>query len=626
MYKDRFTDPTAVQGDILQESFINTMPAWINLLLLSSSGPIKTPVGACATAVESVEIGCDCILSGKAKIVIVGGYDDFQEQGSYEFAQMRATSNSEEETKMGRSPKEMSRPATSSRGGFMEAQGSGNQILMSAALAIKMGVPIYGIIGLTNTATDKEGRSIPAPGQGILTTAREYNATAVKAPKLLNFEYRRRQIKFKQSQIKVWLENEIEELKRECEDNTDSFQDQRQEIEAEASKQMKAAVRLYGNEFYQGDSRISPLRGALSVYGLTVDDIDVASFHGTGTKANDKNESDVLNQQLKHLGRTKGNYCPGVFQKYLTGHPKGAAAAWMLNGVFQMMQYTTIPGNRNADNIDIDLEKFDNILYPSRTLKPACKIKAGLVKSFGFGQVGGECLVIHPDYVLGALGRKEYENYMAKRTKREVSAFRHIHDSMSGKTTFVRVKNEPPYSEKNEASVYLNPNARASYHNQKKTWMFDEKSLKKGATLDNKCGGISMNEKYTKEILSQAVLTTSMNGTTNLHQGNGVGVDVEPISEFNVHNENFIERNFTQREIDYCRSQPDPRASFTGKWCAKEAVIKAVSNYDTSKENGWKGATAPLKEIEILASVSKSPQVEFLGEAKLVIEKSGVKE
>jgi 3-oxoacyl-(acyl-carrier-protein) synthase len=73
--------------------------------LPSSSGPIKTPVGACATAAESVEIGADCILSGKAEIVIVGGYDDFGEESSYEFAQMKATSNSETELKMGRTPK-----------------------------------------------------------------------------------------------------------------------------------------------------------------------------------------------------------------------------------------------------------------------------------------------------------------------------------------------------------------------------------------------------------------------------------------------------------------------------------------------------------------------------------------
>ena len=61
------------------------------MLLLSSSGPIKTPVGACATAVESVEIGVDTIRTGKAKVVVVGGYDDFGEEGSFEFAQMRVS-------------------------------------------------------------------------------------------------------------------------------------------------------------------------------------------------------------------------------------------------------------------------------------------------------------------------------------------------------------------------------------------------------------------------------------------------------------------------------------------------------------------------------------------------------
>jgi fatty acid synthase subunit alpha len=41
-----------------------------------------------------------------------------------------------------------------------------------------------------------------------------------------------------------------------------------------------------------------------------------------------------------------------IFQKYLTGHPKGAAAAWMMNGLIQSILSGIIPGNRNADNID----------------------------------------------------------------------------------------------------------------------------------------------------------------------------------------------------------------------------------------------------------------------------------
>lgn len=167
IFKGRYQGEN-VQKDVLQESFINTTAGWINLLLLSASGPIKIPVGACATSLQSLEIGIDTISSGKAKVMICGGVDDFCEEGSQEFANMKATSNSNSELAQGRSPAEMSRPTTSSRSGFMESQGSGVQILMQARLALEMGAPIYGVLGLTNTAMDKQGRSVPAPGQVIL--------------------------------------------------------------------------------------------------------------------------------------------------------------------------------------------------------------------------------------------------------------------------------------------------------------------------------------------------------------------------------------------------------------------------------------------------------------------------
>lgn len=65
--------------DILQETFNNTVAAWVNMLLLSSNGPIRTPVGACATAIESMDNAYDLITSGKAKLCLVGGVDDLQE-------------------------------------------------------------------------------------------------------------------------------------------------------------------------------------------------------------------------------------------------------------------------------------------------------------------------------------------------------------------------------------------------------------------------------------------------------------------------------------------------------------------------------------------------------------------
>jgi fatty acid synthase subunit alpha len=100
--------------------------------------------------------------------MIAGGFDDISEEGSYEFANMKATSNAETEFAMGREPTEMSRPATTTRAGvrllyprlyntdfvqFMEAQGTGVHIVMTAKTAIELGAPIRGIIAFTSTST-----------------------------------------------------------------------------------------------------------------------------------------------------------------------------------------------------------------------------------------------------------------------------------------------------------------------------------------------------------------------------------------------------------------------------------------------------------------------------------------
>lgn len=49
--------------------------------------------------------------------MVAGGFDDFSEEGSFEFANMKATSNAETEFAMGREPNEFSRPTTSTRAG-----------------------------------------------------------------------------------------------------------------------------------------------------------------------------------------------------------------------------------------------------------------------------------------------------------------------------------------------------------------------------------------------------------------------------------------------------------------------------------------------------------------------------
>uniref|UniRef100_L2FF05 Fatty acid synthase subunit alpha n=1 Tax=Colletotrichum fructicola (strain Nara gc5) TaxID=1213859 RepID=L2FF05_COLFN len=611
MHRDRFLDKP-VQNDILQESFINTMAAWVNMLLISSSGPIKTPVGACATAVESVDIGYETIMEGKARVVFVGGFDDFGEEGSYEFANMKATSNAVDELAHGRTPAEMSRPTTTTRNGFMESQGCGVQLLMTAKLALDMGMPIHGILALTTTATDKIGRSVPAPGQGVLTTAREH---AGKFPSpLLDINYRRRQITLRKKQIKQWQESELEYLYDEVEAmkaqgsefNEKEYAHNRAEhIKKEADRQEKEVLRSLGNNFWKNNPEIAPLRGALATWGLTIDDLAVASFHGTSTKANDKNESSVICQQLKHLGRKKGNAVMGIFQKYLTGHPKGAAGAWMMNGCLQVLNTGLVPGNRNADNVDPVMEQFDMIVYPSHSIQTD-GIKAFSVTSFGFGQKGAQAIGVHPKYLFATLDEKTYDEYSAKVQARQKKAYRFFHNGLINNTLFV-AKSNAPYTDEQLSKVLLNPDARVTEDKKTSTISYPSNFMKASEKTVSPTASKATQDMM--EALAKKVASKSSN----------VGVDVEDITAINIENETFIERNFTAGEIQYCQSAPSPQSSFAGRWSAKEAVFKSLGVSS-------KGAGAPLKDIEIAKDESGAPVVKLHGDAAAAAKKVGLKD
>lgn len=464
MFKGRYSDKP-VQNDILQETFINTVGAWINMLLLSSSGPIKTPTGACATSIESLDSGCELIMSGKAKICLVGGVDDLSEAVASEFANMKATVNARDEFDSGRTPKEMSRPMTSSRNGFVEAHGCGLQVITTAKLALEMGLPIYGVIAFSGTASDKLGRSIPAPGKGIVGYAAE-TPTAFPSP-LLDINYRRRQLELRRMQINdiralelAWIYEEAESIK-----TTDVtfdvpayMKDHIQHIHQEAQRQEKEAMNSFGNNFWANDHRISPLRGALATWGLTIDDVSVASFHGTSTIIGDKNEVEAMQQQLESLGRKKGNMILGVTPKYLTGHPKGAAGAWMLNGCMQMLSSGLVPGNRNADNIDASLNQFDHVVFPSTSIQTN-GIAAFSVTSFGFGQKGAQVIGVHPKYLYATLDESTYQGYQSRRQHREKKASQYFQNALITNTIFV-AQDQPPHREDLALTALLDRKAR----------------------------------------------------------------------------------------------------------------------------------------------------------------------
>jgi fatty acid synthase subunit alpha, fungi type len=246
--------------------------------------------------------------------------------------------------------------------------------------------------------SDKAGRSIPAPGRGALSIAREVHS---KHPSpVLDIGYRARQISFRRKQIGDWLAFEQEQLKEEVElrktkgeaVDTDFFASRIADLEAEAYRQEKDVLATYGMLMQNSegaDPRIAPLRRALAVWGLTADDVGVLSIHGTSTQANEKNETYMWNTILKTLDRSTGNAVPIMAQKSLVGHSKGGAAAWQMAGLLQSIASGTIPGNRNADNVDALFQQHSLLMFPSKTIQTD-GIAAGVMVSSSSCQIRGD--------------------------------------------------------------------------------------------------------------------------------------------------------------------------------------------------------------------------------------------
>jgi fatty acid synthase subunit alpha len=441
MYRDRYKEKP-VQGDILQETFLNSTAAWVNMLLLGSAGPIKTPVGACATSVESLDTACESIRAGRVKAAFVGGVDDFGEEASYEFDSMKATANAAKEKEGGMLPSEMSRPLSTSRAGFVEAAGCGVQLVMSAELALRMGLPIRAIVAYTQMSADGIGRSLPAPGIGPLTAARESKAAAESS--LFDLKYRSAKVRSAAAQIKSGIMGS---------DVSNSV------VEAAASRRMlEDAKWMWNGDVRSLDPSVSPMRAALSAWGLTIDDIRVASFHGTSTKAGDANEAQLVNDQMRHLKRTVGNPLLIVCQKYLTGHPKGAAAAWQINGCMQIMESGIVPGNRNADDVDSRLQELEHIMVPSASMNCRGLIKACMLTSFGFGQKGGIVIVVSPRLLFASLKAEQYESYRQRVGRRGPRTDRAYQVAMMNHSVF-KAKTQSAWVDGglNDRSVFLNP-------------------------------------------------------------------------------------------------------------------------------------------------------------------------
>jgi holo-[acyl-carrier protein] synthase len=88
-----------------------------------------------------------------------------------------------------------------------------------------------------------------------------------------------------------------------------------------------------------------------------------------------------------------------------------------------------------------------------------------------------------------------------------------------------------------------------------------------------------------------------------------VGVDIEQISRFKdldrVRNFEFLNKIFTEREMDYCFSKKAPAQHLAVRFAAKEAIIKAFNSLGKTK--------LCLNKIEIIKDINEVPLVRVKG-------------
>ena len=99
-----------------------------------------------------------------------------------------------------------------------------------------------------------------------------------------------------------------------------------------------------------------------------------------------------------------------------------------------------------------------------------------------------------------------------------------------------------------------------------------------------------------------------------------IGIDIVDVSRLKLSLEKlgkrFLDRIFSSTEQNYCNKRSSPEIHFSGKFAAKESIIKAI------KSSGYK-KVIPFNKIEIINSEFGAPNVllniDLLGDCKVSI-------
>ena len=222
----------------------------------------------------------------------------------------------------------------------------------------------------------------------------------------------------------------------------------------------------------------------LAKLGVSADDIAVVSKHDTSTNANDPNESELHNTLAHAIGRTGGNPLFVISQKTLTGHAKGGACIFQVNGLTQLFKSGVIPANVSLDCVDPKLQRDDHMVWVRKPLRigggedefgretAGRPVKAGLATSLGFGHVSGFVALVHPGAFEAAVakadGEAALEAWRERANARLAAGQRHLEEGMMGRAALYEPIDNRRFHEDHrgydhhevEKAMLLNPDAR----------------------------------------------------------------------------------------------------------------------------------------------------------------------
>jgi 3-oxoacyl-[acyl-carrier-protein] synthase II len=135
----------------------NGVAAAVSLDLGARAGA-HTPVSACASGTEAMNVGLELIRAGKADVVMVGGAEAaIHPMPLASFAAMQALSKRNDD------PEHASRPYDIDRDGFVMGEGAGALVLEAEEHALARGARIYGELAGTSVTADAYHITAPDP-------------------------------------------------------------------------------------------------------------------------------------------------------------------------------------------------------------------------------------------------------------------------------------------------------------------------------------------------------------------------------------------------------------------------------------------------------------------------------